>query len=81
MARQESEVNRQRSLDHTVMPDDLDYCAVHGLSIEAQQRLNEAKPDTLGRASQLPGITPAAISILAVHLKKTGHRVSGQSAA
>lgn len=81
IARQESEVNRQRSLDHTVMPDDIDYGAVHGLSIEVQQRLNEARPDTLGRASRLPGITPAAISILSVHLKKTGHRVSGSTAA
>jgi len=79
--RQESEVNRQRALDHTQIPDDLDYGTVHGLSIEVQQRLNEAKPDTLGRASRLPGITPAAISILAVHLKKKGHRVSGSTAA
>ena len=79
--RQESQVTRQRELDHTPLPDSLDYGTVHGLSIEVQQRLNEARPDTLGRASRLPGITPAAISILSVHLKKTGHRVSGQSAA
>lgn len=79
--RQESQINRQRELDHTPLPDDLDYAQVHGLSIEVQQRLNEARPDTLGRASRLPGITPAAISILAVHLKKSGYRVSGESAA
>ena len=79
--RQETQVTRQRELDHTPLPDDLDYAQVHGLSIEVQQRLNEARPDTLGRASRLPGITPAAVSILAVHLKKSGYRVSGESAA
>jgi tRNA uridine 5-carboxymethylaminomethyl modification enzyme len=68
--RQQEEVERQRRNDETVLPVNLDYAAVAGLSTEVRQRLNEAKPMTLGQASRIPGITPAAISILLVHLKK-----------
>ena len=59
------------------MPADLDYGRVPGLSTEVRQRLNEVHPLTLGQAARIPGITPAAISILLVYLKKyTGSRVA-----
>jgi tRNA uridine 5-carboxymethylaminomethyl modification enzyme len=68
--RQHEEIERQRRSEQTRLPDDLDYALVAGLSNEARQRLAEARPGTLGQASRLPGITPAAVSILLIHLKK-----------
>jgi len=68
--RQREEIERQRRNEETSLPGDLDYSAVAGLSNEARQRLAEARPQTLGQAARLPGITPAAVSILLVHLKK-----------
>ena len=68
--RQREEIERQRRHEETVLPRDLDYAAVPGLSNEARQRLAEARPQTLGQASRLPGITPAAVSILLIHLRK-----------
>jgi len=68
--RQREEIERQRRHEETMLPQDLDYAAVAGLSNEARQRLAEARPQTLGQASRLPGITPAAVSILLIHLKK-----------
>jgi tRNA uridine 5-carboxymethylaminomethyl modification enzyme len=70
--RQREEIERQRRHEETVLPADLDYAAVAGLSNEARQRLAEARPQTLGQAARLPGITPAAVSILLIHLKKRG---------
>ena len=52
------------------MPADLDYCEVRGLSTEVQQRLNRHKPQTLGQAARMQGVTPAAIALLLVHLKR-----------
>ena len=52
------------------LPRDLDYRSVRGLSIEVQQKLNQHKPETIGQASRISGITPAAISLLLVHLKR-----------
>ncbi|HTH41402.1 MAG TPA: tRNA uridine-5-carboxymethylaminomethyl(34) synthesis enzyme MnmG, partial [Rhodocyclaceae bacterium] len=69
------------------LPMDLDYRDVRGLSIEVQQKLNQFKPETLGQASRIQGITPAAISLLLVHLKrrnlagKTSVPVDGADAA
>jgi tRNA uridine 5-carboxymethylaminomethyl modification enzyme len=68
--RQREEIERQRHNEETRLPDDLDYRNVAGLSHEARQRLTEARPQTLGQAARLPGITPAAVSILLIHLKK-----------
>jgi len=68
--RQQEEVERQSRNDETALPENLDYASVPGLSIEVRQRLIEARPATVGQASRVPGITPAAISILLVHLKK-----------
>ena len=71
--RQEDEVERQRRNEETRLPDDLDYSQVAGLSHEVRQKLAEARPATVGLAGRLPGITPAAVSILLVHLKKRGY--------
>lgn len=71
--RQEDEIERQRRNEETRLPDDLDYTLVAGLSHEVRQKLAEARPATIGLAGRLPGITPAAVSILLVHLKKRGH--------
>lgn len=68
--RQQDEIERQRGNEETVLPADLDYKDVHGLSIEAQQKLNAHKPQTIGQASRISGITPAAISLLLVYLKR-----------
>ncbi len=70
--RQREEIERQRRHEETALPADLDYSAVTGLSNEARQRLAEARPQTLGQAARLSGITPAAVSILLIHLKKRG---------
>ncbi len=68
--RQQDEVDRLRATEDTRLPDDLDYGAVGGLSREVQQKLSTHRPETLGQASRIQGITPAAISLLLVHLKK-----------
>jgi tRNA uridine 5-carboxymethylaminomethyl modification enzyme len=68
--RQQDEIERQRKSEETALPGDLDYSTVAGLSIEVRQRLAAARPDTLGQASRLPGVTPAAVSVLLVHLKR-----------
>ena len=70
--RQEEEVERQRRNEETVLPENLDYAQVRGLSTEARQRLSEVRPSTLGQAARVPGITPAAVSLLLIHLKKRG---------
>jgi tRNA uridine 5-carboxymethylaminomethyl modification enzyme len=68
--RQLDEIERLRHHEEARLPADLDYSRVAGLSTEVKQRLAEARPLTLGQASRIPGVTPAAISILLVHLKK-----------
>ncbi|MDO9364884.1 MAG: tRNA uridine-5-carboxymethylaminomethyl(34) synthesis enzyme MnmG [Methylotenera sp.] len=68
--RQADEVARSRGQENTALPSDLDYAKIHGLPIEAQQKLNAQKPETIGQASRISGITPAAISLLLVYLKR-----------
>jgi len=68
--RQTDEVARSRGQENTKLPEKLDYCEIHGLPIEAQQKLNAQKPETIGQASRISGITPAAISLLLVYLKR-----------
>jgi tRNA uridine 5-carboxymethylaminomethyl modification enzyme len=68
--RQQEEVERQRRNEDLRLPEDLDYATVTGLSIEVRQRLSDIRPATLGQAARTPGVTPAAVSILLVHLKK-----------
>ena len=68
--RQKEEVVRRVAHENTRLPMDLDYRNVRGLSHETQQKLNQFKPETLGQASRISGITPAAMSLLLVHLKR-----------
>ncbi|MDO9203908.1 tRNA uridine-5-carboxymethylaminomethyl(34) synthesis enzyme MnmG [Methylotenera sp.] len=68
--RQTDEVARSRGQENAKLPGDLDYREIHGLPIEAQQKLNAQKPETIGQASRISGITPAAISLLLVYLKR-----------
>ncbi len=70
VSRQQQEIERARNNEQTIMPDDLDYDRVRGLSNEIRQKLNGTRPETLGQASRISGMTPAAISLLLVHLKK-----------
>ncbi len=70
IARQSTEIDRQRRHEETGLPADLDYAQIRGLSNEVRQRLNEARPVTLGQAARVPGVTPAAMSLLLVHLKR-----------
>jgi tRNA uridine 5-carboxymethylaminomethyl modification enzyme len=68
--RQNAEIERQRGNEASSLPQDIDYGHVHGLSNEVRQRLAEVRPQTLGQAARVPGITPAAISLLLIHLKR-----------
>ena len=68
--RQRAEVLRRSEVDDRALPPDLDYRSVRGLSNEAQQKLNQHRPETVGQASRISGITPAAVSLLLVHLKR-----------
>ena len=70
IARQQDEIARHERYESMALPEDLDYREVHGLSIEVQQKLNQHRPATLGQASRMSGITPAAVSLLLVHLKR-----------
>jgi tRNA uridine 5-carboxymethylaminomethyl modification enzyme len=68
--RQSAEIERQRRNEQTKLPQDLAYDKISGLSAEVQQKLLAGKPATIGQAARIPGMTPAAVSILLVHLKK-----------
>ena len=68
--RQRDEIERALNNEELSLPADMDYCEVRGLSIEVQQKLNQHRPETLGQASRVQGVTPAAISLLLVHLKR-----------
>ena len=70
IARQRVEVERNRALEATRLPAEFDYAEVRGLSKEVQQKLNSHRPETIGQAARISGVTPAAISLLLVHLKR-----------
>jgi tRNA uridine 5-carboxymethylaminomethyl modification enzyme len=72
--RQAKEVERQAHYEHLRMPVGFDYLQVQGLSIEVQQKLNKHQPETLGQCSRISGVTPAAMSLLLIHLKKHGFK-------
>jgi tRNA uridine 5-carboxymethylaminomethyl modification enzyme len=74
--RQKADIEKLQRNENTPIPSSLDYSNVVGLSNEVKQKLTEARPESLARASRLPGITPAAISLLMVHIKK-GRRLVG----
>ncbi len=68
--RQQDEIARQQGNENTPLPDDMDYSDVHGLSIEVQQKLAQHRPQTIGQASRVSGVTPVAVSLLLVYLKR-----------
>lgn len=76
--RQEEDIERLKKQENTKLPADLNYQQMQGLSNELKQKLIEAKPENIGRASRIPGITPAAISLLLIYLKK--HRALNRKA-
>jgi tRNA uridine 5-carboxymethylaminomethyl modification enzyme len=78
LERQQAEIERQRHNREQPLPDNFDYNAVRGLSCEACEKLQDVQPQTIGQAARIPGITPAAVSLLLIHLKK--HRHSRRSA-
>lgn len=71
--RQAKEVTRHAHFERLILPPEFDYLEVNGLSMEVKQKLNSQRPETLGQASRISGITPAAMSLLLVHLKKRGY--------
>ena len=70
IVRQRAEVERRKGAESMRLPQDLDYREVRGLSAEVQQKLSRHRPETIGQASRISGVTPAAISLLLVHLKR-----------
>jgi tRNA uridine 5-carboxymethylaminomethyl modification enzyme len=68
--RQQREIEKHAKQESLRLPDDIDYANVTGLSNEARQRLQKARPQTLGQASRLEGMTPSAVSLLLIHMKK-----------
>ncbi len=76
LERQNEEIARQRRYETMAIPADFDYTRVAGLSAEARQKLERARPGTVGQAQRISGITPAAISLLLVHLKRGNQRVA-----
>lgn len=70
--RQTDDIERMRQHENTVIPVEFDYMSVEGLSNELKQKLSEARPETLSRASRIPGVTPAAVSLILIYLKKRG---------
>jgi tRNA uridine 5-carboxymethylaminomethyl modification enzyme len=79
--RQAEMVERSRRLENALIPESIDYWSISGLSIEIRERLSAAKPRSLGQAARTPGVTPAAISLIAVHLRGRRNRTAAVSAA
>jgi tRNA uridine 5-carboxymethylaminomethyl modification enzyme len=70
--RQKTEIEQARQYESARLPENFDYHSVSGLSNEVRQKLGDARPETLARAARIPGVTPAAISLLLITLKKRG---------
>ncbi|MDZ4343085.1 MAG: tRNA uridine-5-carboxymethylaminomethyl(34) synthesis enzyme MnmG, partial [Candidatus Binatia bacterium] len=64
-------IERFQKMEHARLPDEFDYSRISGLSREVREKLTRVRPRSLGQASRVPGITPAAMSLLSVHLKKS----------
>jgi len=78
ITRQQNEIDRLQRNEGTLLPDDIDYKSVRGLSNEVREKLAQARPNNLGQAARIPGVTPAAVSILLVHLKRSnGEALNG----
>ncbi len=74
--RQQDDIDRRQRNERLSIANDIDYALVRGLSSEAREKLDQVRPDTIGQASRIPGMTPAAISLLLLHLKKTRKQVA-----
>jgi tRNA uridine 5-carboxymethylaminomethyl modification enzyme len=72
LERQRAQVDKQARHESMTLPEDLDYAAVQGLSNEVREKLARQRPATLGQAARVPGVTPAAVSLLLVHLRRRG---------
>jgi len=81
IARQHDEVERAAHFENLKLPADFDYGQVKALSFEVRQKLDKHRPETLGLASRISGVTPAAISLLMIHLRKGGHKAFARDAA
>ncbi|MFL0811189.1 MAG: tRNA uridine-5-carboxymethylaminomethyl(34) synthesis enzyme MnmG [Agarilytica sp.] len=71
--RQQEDIDRMRRNENTLIPEGFDYSNIEGLSNEVKQKLSDAKPASIAKASRIPGVTPAAVSLLLITLKKRGH--------
>jgi tRNA uridine 5-carboxymethylaminomethyl modification enzyme len=72
IVRQQAEIARQQRNEHKTLPADFDYRSVSGLSAEVREKLLAVRPGTIGQAARIPGVTPTAVSLLLIHLKKAG---------
>ncbi|MCM5571189.1 tRNA uridine-5-carboxymethylaminomethyl(34) synthesis enzyme MnmG [Burkholderiaceae bacterium FT117] len=79
--RQQAEIARHAHNEQLPLPADFDYSQVRGLSVEVRQKLSQHRPETVGQAARVSGVTPAAISLLLVHLKKRRQAAHGEKAA
>ena len=78
LGRQQEDIAQRRSHETMKIGDDFDFSGVRGLSAEVREKLQSVRPDTIGQASRVPGVTPVAISLLLVHLKKS-HKLRVQA--
>ena len=76
LGRQQEDIERRRRHEETPIDAGFDFARVAGLSAELREKLERVRPDTIGQASRIPGMTPAAISLLLVHLKKSRQQVA-----
>ena len=81
ISRQQEEIDRLKSEEGMVIPTVLDYGVINGLSNEVRQKLIDVQPETIGQASRISGVTPAAVSLLMVHIKKSKHFRASQKSA
>ncbi|MCB1643117.1 MAG: tRNA uridine-5-carboxymethylaminomethyl(34) synthesis enzyme MnmG, partial [Xanthomonadales bacterium] len=76
LVRQQVEIERNQRHDGQAIPIDFDYAQLSGLSAEVRQKLQAVRPSTLGQAGRIPGVTPAAVSLLLIHLQRRPSRVA-----
>ena len=76
LGRQQEDIERRQRHEDMAIAGEFDYQRVRGLSSEVREKLERVRPDTIGQASRIPGMTPSAISLLLVHLKKARQRVA-----
>ena len=79
--RQLSQVEKFKKLENKVLPDDICYSEIHGLRIEAQQKLDKIKPVSIGQASRISGVTPADISVLLIYLSQNNQKQHEQESS